>query len=239
MTVLEELELKLKHEVRFNRDLRTFFRDVEDEFYIYYLVTGLLPDFNSFSPELESVLKKNYRKIGKDFKTISRDKFKLELNDDIKIKIDELVSRKTFERAAIASGVILATSQKRLRDIFNTAESKDRIDIAAETKKKLKQDNNSRATTIAQTETQNMAEFSKNTEAAEITAAGVVILKKRWNATLDNKTRPAHAIADGQTQRITDPYNVDGQLLMYPGDMSLGATVGNTINCRCSSETIL
>lgn len=239
MTELEELKIKVKNEVKTGKDLRSLFRDMEDEFYIYYLATGLLPDFSSFAPELESLLKKNYRKIGKDFKFNARDEFDLQLSDNISNKIDENISRRIFKHAPLETALILATSNKRIRDFFNIAESKTQKDKALEVKKMFKHDNNSRSKTIAQTEVQNMSEFTKSAEATEIVASGAVVLKKKWSATFDAKTRPAHARANGQTKFITEPYIVKGEQLMYPGDTSLGASAGNIINCRCSSRIVI
>lgn len=45
-------------------------------------------------------------------------------------------------------------------------------------------------------------------------------LKKRWLTTLDNRTRHAHAMLDGQTVDVDKPFKVDGYELMYPGDSS-------------------
>lgn len=44
-----------------------------------------------------------------------------------------------------------------------------------------------------------------------------------------------HLGADTQVVLIGSPFVVGGQRLMYPGDSSLGATIDNTINCRCSA----
>ena len=102
---------------------------------------------------------------------------------------------------------------------------------------------------IALTETQFMAERAKNIEAAVISrngdvdpnsindgvVAGNPDVKKEWAAILDDRTRGGHAMADGQTQNMNDPYIVNGEYLMYPSDTSMGASLGNIINCRCSS----
>lgn len=58
--------------------------------------------------------------------------------------------------------------------------------------------------------------------------------KKEWSATFHN-TRPAHADAEGQQRWAAEPYSVGGELLQYPGDGSLGASLGNLVNCRCAS----
>ena len=57
-------------------------------------------------------------------------------------------------------------------------------------------------------------------------------LKKRWLATLDNRTRHAHAMLDGQTVDIDKPFKVDGYELMYPGDSSAPGYL--VYNCRCT-----
>lgn len=57
-------------------------------------------------------------------------------------------------------------------------------------------------------------------------------LEKMWIATLDNRTRHDHAVADGQTVGVDDPFIVGGYELMYPGDPS---GPGHLIyNCRCT-----
>lgn len=58
-------------------------------------------------------------------------------------------------------------------------------------------------------------------------------LKKRWLATLDNRTRHAHAMLDGQTVDIDKPFTVDGYEIMYPGDRSAPGYL--VYNCRCTT----
>lgn len=57
-------------------------------------------------------------------------------------------------------------------------------------------------------------------------------LKKRWLATLDNRTRHAHAVLDGQEVDVDKPFKVDGYELMYPGDSSAPGYL--VYNCRCT-----
>jgi len=59
---------------------------------------------------------------------------------------------------------------------------------------------------------------------------------KTWWTVGDDKVREAHREADGQQQSIDDAFVVDGELMLNPGDTSLGASPGNTINCRCTAE---
>lgn len=57
-------------------------------------------------------------------------------------------------------------------------------------------------------------------------------LKKRWLATLDKRTRHAHAMLDGQIVDVDKPFKVDGYELMYPGDSSAPGYL--VYNCRCT-----
>lgn len=57
-------------------------------------------------------------------------------------------------------------------------------------------------------------------------------LKKQWLATLDGRTRHAHAMLDGQTVGIDKPFKVDGYDIMFPGDTSAPGYL--VYNCRCT-----
>lgn len=57
-------------------------------------------------------------------------------------------------------------------------------------------------------------------------------LKKQWLATLDGRTRHAHAMLDGQTVDVDKPFKVDGYEIMYPGDSSAPGYL--VYNCRCT-----
>lgn len=57
-------------------------------------------------------------------------------------------------------------------------------------------------------------------------------VRKQWLATLDNRTRHAHAMLDGQTVDNDKPFEVDGYELMFPGDASAPGYL--VYNCRCT-----
>ncbi len=58
-------------------------------------------------------------------------------------------------------------------------------------------------------------------------------LTHTWESMKDERVRGPHAIADGQTVPINEPFTVGGYKLMYPCDDSLGAPPSETIGCRC------
>ena len=65
----------------------------------------------------------------------------------------------------------------------------------------------------------------------EAVSMGIKV-KKRWLATLDDRTRDAHAMLDGQVQDVDKPFESELGDIMYPGDM--GADPANVWNCRCT-----
>ena len=62
-------------------------------------------------------------------------------------------------------------------------------------------------------------------------------LKKQWLATLDNLTRHAHAVLDGQTVDIGMPFKADGDEIMFPGDTSAPGYL--VYNCRCTTTAVV
>jgi hypothetical protein len=66
---------------------------------------------------------------------------------------------------------------------------------------------------------------NNNIAAADVT--------KTWQDTGDSRTRSSHGAADGQKVGKDEAFTVGGYQLRYPGDTSLGAPGGETINCRC------
>lgn len=62
-------------------------------------------------------------------------------------------------------------------------------------------------------------------------AAGVPY--KMWLTSGNSNVRQAHADANRQTVPVNEPFIVDGEELMHPGDTT--GSAGNVINCHCAS----
>lgn len=65
------------------------------------------------------------------------------------------------------------------------------------------------------------------------------ILGKRWMSHDDNRSRVYHGVkihveAEGQIVSNSEPFEVAGEKLMFPGDGSMGGSGWNLYNCRCS-----
>jgi SPP1 gp7 family putative phage head morphogenesis protein len=59
---------------------------------------------------------------------------------------------------------------------------------------------------------------------------------KRWLTSGGDNVRSAHADANGQTVPVDEPFTVDGEALMYPGDDA--GSAANVINCHCVSIAV-
>lgn len=89
-----------------------------------------------------------------------------------------------------------------------------------------------RARTVAVTEVHRAYNMGGLAAALRIQQRGSRLLK-RWDSKDDSAVRPAHRLADGQVQFVSQPFVVAGESLMAPGDPS--GSPWNVINCRCKS----
>jgi SPP1 gp7 family putative phage head morphogenesis protein len=89
----------------------------------------------------------------------------------------------------------------------------------------------SRAALIARTEVGTAASFARNASIQDAADAGIVD-KRRWIATIDNRTRHNHLQLNGQVQPVGKPFKIPftSKTAMYPGGFS---DVKENANCRC------
>lgn len=91
---------------------------------------------------------------------------------------------------------------------------------------------NVRSGVIANTEVAGASNFGNRTASDR---SGLPLIHT-WIATMDNRVRDIHRVANGQTKIKEEPFLVGGELLKYPHDTSLGSTSKNLVNCRCSER---
>lgn len=65
-----------------------------------------------------------------------------------------------------------------------------------------------------------------------------VKLKRMWVATLDDKTRHEHRELHGQVVGVDEPFEIDGEELMFPGDPAC-ADASLVYNCRCCTKSVV
>lgn len=87
----------------------------------------------------------------------------------------------------------------------------------------------------AETVARTMVTRAANRAAVAAARQTGVVEQKRWVATLDHRTRPAHREADGQTVPLDDLFDVGGELIPSPGT---GSAV-NAVRCRCAVTFVL
>jgi len=86
---------------------------------------------------------------------------------------------------------------------------------------------------IARTEMNRAANAGAHAASVDAESQGLRI-RRVWVATLDEKTRPEHQELDGQEVGADEPFEVNGETAMFPGDFG---DPGMDINCRCTVAT--
>jgi hypothetical protein len=94
---------------------------------------------------------------------------------------------------------------------------------------------------LAQAVTLTRTEGTRNLNAGNLAStndsrAQGLEISRRWDATLDGRTRPAHGKADGQTENKDGLFTVGGEKGPYPGALQ---SAGNNANCRCTTIDIV
>lgn len=80
----------------------------------------------------------------------------------------------------------------------------------------------------------NRSQFEAMRQANEQGAIKVKDTFKEWDSAGDTRVRHSHRAMNGQRVRIDEPFTTpDGEKLMHPGDITLGASAKEIINCRC------
>ena len=67
-------------------------------------------------------------------------------------------------------------------------------------------------------------------------ALGIEV-QKRWNSTLDYRTREMHRLLDQETADLDEPFKVHGYEIMYPGDPNAAPEM--VYHCRCKLSSVL
>jgi len=257
---VEQLSIKLSLENALTSQLRGFFKRMSSDFRAAYSSTGRIIDVRSYEDELIDILRPHYRKTAKKFSRTLRTEIKSVFLLDMEYKqddseVDGEIRAFVNVTPIIQAGYIIQTTEDivtqavaaTIAQQLLTGQSMTNEQIAAAAAVEITRKNAARAPMIAQTETQRAAEGTKFIEANTLIQTGAEVngitvsdaTEKEWNAVLDSQTRTAHVKADGQRRSVNEPYLVKDQLLNYPGDTSLGATLDNVINCRCGSQFVI
>lgn len=224
----------------------------------------IVPDFEQFQPELERILDIHYNNVGAAFTERINDMVAEELGEksltlviETKAQKVPVVVAKHFKvRALSESTRITATTTKHAAEALSIAQQAavdpanialEQVNIASQSSATFRRRLNGRSTGIVRLATNESAEVSKLTqvqilrgEEPSLSGGGNSDGTKTWANQGDSKVRAGgvdskfdHLTAE-QTVKLNRPFLISGQQLRYPGDISLGASAGNVINCRCS-----
>lgn len=147
--------------------------------------------------------------------------------------IENPLIRQWLEQAAFTfAQQVNATTIEQLREVLSSGiDNGMSIDELAEEIKRVFADiSEGRAQLIARTETTEAV----NAGGLEAARQSGVVAGKVWLSALDPRVRDSHLSAHGQERGLDEPFLVNGALMQFPGDGSLGAPVGELANCRCT-----
>ena len=189
------------------------------------------------APEWEQLLKATYLAVGEEFAQRVFGSIKSEYPTEVKADALDVWQNVVLDWLQLQSSkkikAITDTTRKQVAaKLHEGVQAGESIDELAKRVDKLylEQIIPNRSIVIARTEVISASNLGSRAGAKE---TGLPLLHE-WIATPDERTRDAHADADGQTVQLDEPFEVDGEEMMFPGDDSLGASAENLIQCRCT-----
>lgn len=142
--------------------------------------------------------------------------------------LDQIGSRATFATDQELRGIYRGVIQEAMNEGWSVPQTARAIRTSVQRMA------GHRATALARTDLIGLANAGNHRAALETTAnreRGTTF--KSWLATFDDRTRPEHAQASGQTVPINETFTVGGEGLEYPGDP--GGSAAMVMNCRCTA----
>ena len=261
MTPSDQVALKIKLEERFKTEIKKLFSDMLTVFRLM-VIAQRAPTGNNSLAKWDALLSNHFKRVQKAFRGIALDE-KADNNDDkllialmawadenSMIDSDEISSTNMSDME-----YALTEARQAFSDEGVTEYSLRELSMAAYII--LRRKFLGRVQTIAITETQKAAESTKLMESyskaginpIEVVTGRVqtitspitpvqqpeITATKKWQDVGDKSVRKGHHAYEVSVVKINEPFIVNGEKLMYPGDTLLGATIGNVINCRCVS----
>ncbi len=230
-----ERALKISLEKVLNSQLQKVFNNFMRRFLSQFKSTGIILNAHVLTHSLQTILTTAYKRTAAAFTenfTIGRKQDEDQQSQDA---IAAFIALTVPAQVALIINTTNAQLEAQIRKIaaddLATGKPFDLNQLGTDAFQQYNQILSSRVPLIGMFQIQNAAEAAKQQIAT--TQDGVRF--KTWVAILDTKTRRSHAFADGQERAINDPFTVMGQQLKHPGDLSLGATLENVMNCRCSA----
>jgi len=251
----KDLLKKLRLERIFRPEVKSLFARMVKDHAQRVAAFGTPLDARKWRGEWEALLRKHYVRAQSAFKGVVTGK---KQEDDESPPDEALLAAGLLmwrdKQAQEQANAITETTAENVAESMQTAraslieegEDVDNRNLAVASAAILRRMFQARAGTIVMYETQSAAETTKMMEALWQTGTEPSVLvtgepvdeaegTKTWRTVGDKKVREKHRLANGQIRPIHKPFEVAGDLLMYPSDALLGAKIDNVINCRCSA----
>lgn len=182
-------------------------------------------EVSAFMPYLESIAKLGWKQGGSDLhstlpwtRTNQFVNERLNVSRNLLVRISDEVYRDilTALNGAVAAGGGVQEQETAVRKVLDGTGSENWP---------------ARARTVAVTEVNRAYGYGVVAHGLTVQQVDQTPILKVWDAKDDSRTRRAHEDADGQIRPVSQPFIVDFEPLMAPGDPSGRAS--NVINCRC------
>ena len=213
-----------------------------------YIEKHLKVSFNSvnnlyidqFKNDFQKILNNLYKKTQySSYKSLVDFILEDEQNNIIKNRVNKINSIDNENNIANNLFYIMSTTKTDIKAYSDSyVEQEQEISLGKYIANRLKDNASNRSGLIAQ---QNVG-IAYESQKHNISNVAMLELNnvygKIWLTMGDDEVRPSHALADYQKVNINDFFIVDNEKLLYPKDMSNGATIKNTAGCRCVSIPI-
>jgi hypothetical protein len=239
-TAARDLRDKIKLEREFAPRLNRYHSLIVKEF----KRRGVVFDMSEFDALLSDILTKHYTKVTDLFSS----RLSVQATPAEQQQIDEILTQWGIQTAPGVARIINETTQGQMVKALEIADTDQTVRELTGRESRLTRNTiaanvldanlKSRSNNIATTETQTAAEHAKAVEVSVLSGGQSHLIKKEWVSVGDSVVRTGtydHLAADGQRVNSDKPFIVSGEPLMFPGDRSLGASIGNIARCRCSA----
>lgn len=254
---IAQVRRKMQLERTVTRELLSVFADVRRTFVREFEERGVMSALPEQQERLGETLARHYERTQRAFASDVPHELGVTLSESAGPIIAVSLTAWATARSAQRAGLIMGTVRRRLSSAINSATSTltaemtgvpGRSAIARTAANIVAPMMRRQAAVVAQFETQEAAENTKHVTArtmagesppgAEVLppvpAGDVIIIDKTWLTEQDDRVRAHHADAEGQRRPVDEPFIVNDQRLMFPGDTNDNATLDNVIGCRCT-----
>lgn len=228
---MNELDIKLTLEA----DLRSKLSALDGEMVSEFSRNSAIPDFRFRASEsLSALLLTHSMKTAAKFKQFISDSLPLtvRMSPSEAAEIDVILTTWYQEWTPKQADLILATTQRHagVAKVIAARIEPDPAKVSGVAVGLFSRGLRTRRPRIAQLQTLASAEIAKHTEAMVLVGTKSPPTKT-WHNQGDSRVRDTHAVT--REVPVGSPFTIGGEELMFPGDSSLGASMGNIINCRC------